>query len=95
MRKLYFVIIFILLPISMLAKEEGQLSDYDKMLVEYDNADNKGKVSKANLLMKFLLDRKFLDKAITFEDKEAIDNVNQQVWYWASIIIRFKTILQH
>ena len=35
MRKLYFVIIFILLPISMLAKEEGQLSDYDKMLVDY------------------------------------------------------------
>lgn len=84
MRKLYFVIIFILLPISMLAKEEGQLSDYDKMLVDYDNADNKGKVSKANILMKFLLDRKFLDEAITFEDKEAIDNVNQQVWYWAS-----------
>ena len=38
----------------MLAKEEGQLSDYDKMLVDYDNADNKGKVSKANILMKFL-----------------------------------------
>lgn len=78
-------IITLLLSLFIVATMNGAGAlEGDKYIDAYEQVDADNRLTTANDVMKFFYDQSLLDKAIVFDGNTGVDEINQQVWYWAA-----------
>ena len=78
-------IITLLLSLFIVATMNGTgVLEGDKYIDAYEKVDADNRLTTANDVMKFFYDQSLLDKAIVFDGNTGVDEINQQVWYWAA-----------